>query len=241
MSKTKKRQSKYLRISTSGPSSNYRPPAPPASPAARWYRGTSDLPLSKFIKVAVDLDLKQLIIWGTPSEDNLLQAWAVIYQEFLDGMQDKKSHYKVRLMSEIDKLDYDYRAVQLCVQRLSIGPSQWAVEQLRRRVRVSGDFNPEDQAGYFQQLLIVMNQAISMKHRLVEKQAELKIIYAREGGGSQPTTQHFDHLIARVSLFAKFQINRPQTMTSEFIELYKAMRQHEQALQEQLETSKARR
>jgi hypothetical protein len=225
----------------SGPSLNLQRRAPQASRAARWYRGTSELPLSKFIKIAVDLDLKHLIIWGTPSEEDLLNAWAVIYQEFLDGMQGKKSNYKVKLKSEIDKLGYDYRMIQLCVQRLSLGPSEWAVDQLRRRVRVSGEFNPEDQAGYFKQLVVVMNQALSMKHRLSERQAELNIIYSREGGGSQPTMQHFDHLVARVSLFAKFQINRQKTMTSEFIELYKEMKGHEEALRDQLETHKARR
>lgn len=199
------------------------------------------MPLSKFIKAAVHLDLSQLVISGAPAAEDLVTAWGIIYQEFLDGMQDKKSQFRVKLMNEIDKLEYDYRVVQMCVQRLSFGPSAWAIEQLRRRVRVVGDFNPEDQAQYFQHLLVVMNQAMNLKHRLAERQAELKIVYQREGPGGALTIQHFDHLITRISLFAKFQINRQQTPVSEFIELYKEMKRQEDALRQQLETSKARR
>lgn len=199
------------------------------------------MPLSKFIKTAVFLDLKQLIIAGKPSDEDLIAAWGVIYQEFLDGMQDKKAQHRVKLKSEIDKLEYDYRVIQMCIQRLSIGPSQWAVEQLRRRVRVPGDFNPEDQAQYFQQLVVVLNQALSLKHRLAERQAEMKIVYQQSGAGERLTIQHFDHLITRVSLFAKFQINRQKTTVSEFMELYREMKAQEQALRDQLETSKARR
>lgn len=199
------------------------------------------MPLSKFIKAAASLDLRQLVISGHPSPEDLLTAWGVIYQEFIDGMQGSKPNFRVKLTNEIDKLEYDYRVIQLCIQRLSIGPSLWAVEQLRRRVRVAGDFNPEDQAQYFQQLLIVMNQALTLKHKLTERQAELKIVYQKEGAGTTPTVQHFDSLIARVSLFAKFQINRRETMVSEFIELYKEMKRQEDALRDQLETSNARR
>lgn len=206
-----------------------------------WYRGTSEMPLSRFIKAAVNLDLRLLIISGTPDEADLVVAWGVIWQEFLDGMQDKKAQYKVKLMNEIDKLEYDYRVIQMCVQRLSFGQAQWAVEQLKRRVRVSGDFNPEDQATYFQQLLVVMNQALSLKHRLAERQAELNIVYKKEGAGSPLTFQQFDTLIARVALFAKFQINRQKTMVSEFMEYYKEMKSQEAALQKQLDTSNARR
>lgn len=242
MSRAQKRQLKYLRISTNGHLSNCPPQALRVSPAALWYRGTSDLPLYRFIKVAVDLDFSQLIIAGTPSDDDLLTAWAAIYQEFLDAMQDKKGQYRVRLLNEIDKLDYDYRVIQLCVQRLGIGPSQWAVEQLRRRVRVSGDFNPEDQEKYFGSLVIVMNQALSLRHRMTEKQAEMDILYKQQGGASgRPGMAQFDSLIARVSLFSKFQINRKETTVSEFMELYKEMKRQEDALRQQIETSKARR
>lgn len=199
------------------------------------------MPLSRFIKAAVSLDLRLLIISGKPDDADLLAAWGTIWQEFLDGMQDKKAQHKVKLMNEVDKLEFDYRVIQMCVQRLSFGPAQWAVEQLRRRVRVSGDFNPEDQATYFQQLLIVMNQALSLKHRLTERQAELNIVYKKEGAGSPLTFQQFDTLITRVALFAKFQINRQKTTVSEFMEYYKEMKSQEAALQKQLNTSNARR
>lgn len=241
MSNVRKRRSKFIKTSTNGNSSRSERPEPLRSPDAAWYRGMTEIPLSKFIKVAVDFDLHQLIIYGNPSEVDLTSAWGVIYQEFLDGMQDGKSQRKVKLMNEVDRLDYDYRVVQLCVQRLGLGPSQWAIEQLKRRVRVAGDFNPEDQAQYFQQLVVVMNQALSMKQRLIERQAELKIIYQREAGGGALTYQHFDSLIARVCLFAKFQINRNETKVSEFVEYYKEMKRQEQALRDQLETHKARR
>jgi hypothetical protein len=213
----------------------------PPSPAAQWYRGTSELPLSKFIKVAVSSDLKYLIVSGQPSSDDLLNTWNIIYQEFVDGMQDKKAFARVRLMNEVDKLQYDYRVIQLAAQRLSFGPSDWALEQLRRRVRVTGNFNPEDQAQYYKDLLVVMNQAQSLKHRLAEKQAEIKIVYQKGDQPGRPTAQQFDHLIAQVSLFSKFHINRRQTMTSEFIEYYRGMKRQEEAMQAQLANHKARK
>lgn len=241
MSRKQKRASKFTKISTSGHSLSSLPLAPPLSQVAQWYRGTSEMPLSRFIKAAVNLDLNQLVISGTPSVEELASAWSNIYQEFIDGMQDKKADYRVRLLNDIDKLEYNYRVIQMCVQRLSFGPSDWAIAQLRRRVRVSGEFNPEDQAQYYQNLLIVMNQALSLKHQLAERQAELKIVYQRAGSGGQLSYEQFDHLVTRVCLFAKFQINRKETMVSEFISLYKEMKATEDALRQQLETSKARR
>lgn len=241
MSRKQKKPLKFTKSSISGRSSSLPPLEPLRSPAVAWYRGTSEIPLSKFIKVATKGDLRELIIYGEPPEAELLTAWGVIYQEFLDGMQDKKTAHKVKLKSEIDKLEYDYRLIQLCIQRLSFGPDQWAIEQLRRRVRVSGEFNPEDQAEYFQQLLIVMNHAVSLKHRIIERSAEMDIVYRKAGAAGQQQENQFDQLIARVCLFCKFQINRKETMTSEFIELFKEMKAQEDALQRQLETSKARR
>lgn len=241
MSRKPNKPSKFTKISMSGHSLNSLPQALPASPAAQWYRGTSEMPLSKFIKAAVNLDLAQLIVSGTPAAEDLASAWGVIYQEFVDGMQDKKADHRVRLMNDIDKLEYSYRVVQMCAQRLSFGPSDWAIAQLRRRVRVSGQFNPEDAAQYYQDVLVVMNQAQNLKHQLAERQSELKIVYEKEGSAGQATDQQFDHLITRVCLFAKFQINRKETMVSEFIELYRQMRSKEDALRRQLETSKARR
>lgn len=241
MSRKPKRQSKSTKISTNGRSLSSRPLEPHPSPVAQWYRGTNELPLSTFIKIWTNGDLKPLIISGEPSSDDLLTAWSNIYQQFLDGMQDKKAFYKVKLRNEIDKLDFDYRIIQAAIQRLSFGPSEWATEQLRRRVRVAGQFNPEDQATYYQELIVVLNHAQSLKHRRSEREAELNIIYGRQGSTSAPSDGQFDSLVAKVCMFVKFQINRKETMTSEFMEYYKEMKRQEEALEKQLQTSKSRR
>lgn len=252
MSNERKKRSKYTKTSTNGPSWNFRPRVSPPSPVARWYTGPSEIPLCRFFKAALTADLRQLVIAGNPSEETLLAAWGLIWTHFLDGMQTENSRYAVRLKSEVDKLNYDYRMIQLAIQRLSLAPDiaevlgkelsiDWALQQLRRRVRVVGQFDLKNAEQYYQDLIVVLNQALSLRHRQQEKQAELDRLRQQMGATGEITEQQFDDMVSRLSLFAKFQIDRRKTTLSEFMSLWSSMMRHEEHLKKEVLKTQARR
>lgn len=222
---------------------SYRSPNPAHStpPVGLWYRGVRDLPLYKFIKIACEGNLLELVISGKPSLSDLLSTWNTIFEEFIDGMQDKKGQDRVKMMTELDKLKCDYQFIQLAVKRLEFGPADWVIDLLRSRIRVTGEFNPEDQAGYFRDLQVVLNRSNRMQQQIAEMEAHLKITENKTEKSTPPNYKQFDTIIAQVSVFSKFHINRLTVMTGEFIEYYKIMRTQETAVQAQMESTKTKR
>jgi hypothetical protein len=203
--------------------------------AAKWYQSVEDMPLDRFIRALCNMDLKELIIEGEPTNEQLLLSWSAIYEQFLDGMQDESGQRKMKLVGEINRLEFDHELIMLCVQRLQIAYSPWIIETLRRHIRVTGTFNPEDTEQYMRDLQAIRTRAANMQVKIDEKRGELAILTPK---GSGPTRMQFDRLIAQVSIFSKFHINRRAVMTSEFIELYKIMLEHENALKTQLALQK---
>lgn len=192
------------------------------------------------------------MITGNPSDEVLLAAWETIWTHFLDGLQTKGGEHIVRLKSEVDRLEYDYRMIQLAVQRLSIAPDisealgktlsiDWALEQLRRRVRVIGQFDLSAPDQYYRDLLVVMNQSISLRHKHMEKKAELERLRQQVGATGEITEAQFDDMVTRVSLFAKYQIDRRRTTLSEFTSLWGSMNRHEEHLKKEMLKTQARR
>lgn len=213
--------------------STSKPPKPADSPSGTWY-STLDLPLDRFIHCLVSGDLSFLIIGGQSSSNDLYNAWEKIYELFLDAMKDKDGLYKVRLMSRINKLKFNYELIDLCIKYLTIGYKKDMEDILRQRIHLDAPLDPKDRPAYMRLLQTAKNRSQRLQINIETDEAEYAILTKKEPG--QPviiTYQHFDSLIAQVSLFMKFRVNKLEVSTAEFASYYSMMREHNDFIRSQ--------
>jgi hypothetical protein len=208
-----------------------KPAKPPACPSGTWY-STLDLPLDRLFRCLVDSDLLALVISGSPSQNDLYNAWEAIYELFLDAMKDKDGLYKVRLLGRINLLDFRYKSIQLCLDFLRKAHAPSVEATLRNLVRVDGVLNPDDKKDYLMRLQAAQNRA---QHILIDKEtldAEYAILKGK-GQGNAITHDHCRNLTAQVSFFMKFRINPRDISTGEFASYYSMMRETNDLIRQQ--------
>lgn len=203
------------------------------SPSGTWY-STLDLPLHNFFHVLVDSDLSFLVTSGSPADNALLLAWEKIYELFLDAMRDREGVYKVHLLSKINRLRLHYQAVELCIQYLTIGWKKSMEDALKVLVRLDTDLDPEDRPRYLQLLRTAKNRSQRMLIDIETYEAEYAIINKKDPKSpSAISHEHCNRLIAQVSLYAKFRIDRKKMSTGEFCAIYSEMREHSDMISQQ--------
>jgi hypothetical protein len=209
------------------------PPPPPDSPSVKLF-STLDLPLDKFIRCLCDGALAALIIEGSPSDLELRAAWEAIFERFLDAMKDSDGLYMMRLNAKINTLEFNYKFIHLCLERLRVGYSRFAADCLRKLIRVDGELNPEDQDRYFRALQTVQNRAQRLQVEIGDKKAEKALLEKTTTGSTvQLTREHFDNLIGQVSRYMKFYIDRRIVSIGEFVSFYMQMREEGEAIKKQ--------
>lgn len=230
----------FIGTSKSGNSSPSKLPLKSESTTvAKLYDSISTLTLDRFIKCAVDGDLHQLQIDPTEpcSGDILLKTWEPIYEAFLDGMKDSDGLYKIRLIGKINHLQFNYEHIQLCVKFLQMAYHPDIVAILQSYMRV-GEFNVEDMESYYRDLQVVLTRAQKIQQQIQEKRAELSVIQKSNSPEEKTTRKQFDQLIASVSIYAKFHIDKRIITVSEFIEYYTSRRENYEALEAEYDKMK---
>lgn len=169
---------------------------------------------------------------------SLLQAWQPIYEDFLDGMQDKEGLRKSKLMGKINNLEFTYELIQTGVKYMEKAYAKGIfdgemIQILSKHIRITGFEHPEDPVLFKRDLQVILNRANSIKLQITNLEAELKGMKIYEQAEQKTTFKQFDQLIAQVSIYAKFHIDKKQVTVSEFIEYYASRRQSLDALEEQ--------
>ncbi|MBS1915661.1 MAG: hypothetical protein JST87_05250 [Bacteroidetes bacterium] len=230
-----KQRSRYFGKRANTGSSVSNPPQNAEYPISyELYNSTSDLPLYKFIKCICNNDLSQLVISGKVPDHVLSETWVKIYGEYLEGMKDKMGAHKLRLVSHINDLQFTYDMIQLCVKRMKIAPSQPAIDFISTHIMVFGlKFNTEDMQGYMNDLKVVEGRSQTLLLHIAEKKQEYELLEGKsvDGDNVQITEKHFDSMIAQLSIYAKFHVDKRQFTVNEFCELYKSATEHAEAIE----------
>lgn len=223
----------------SGAISKQKSPATLVSLAGKLYTTIDVLSLDRFIKCTCDSDLTQLQV--NPLDNipqlSLTQTWNGIHEAFLDGMKDKEGAYKLTIKGKILSHEYQYELIQKCVKALEIAYDPEIMDILRAHIRVSGEFNPDDRASYFKDLQILLNRAQGIQMKIKNLEAEYAMLEAGDKAGGKTTRKQFDQLIAQVSIYAKFHIDKKLVTVSEFIEYYTSRRESIEAMEKQFQKS----
>lgn len=211
-----------------------------SSAAPLWFTSACELSLYRFKKCLCGNDITQLIIQGEPSAIELQRSWFAIYEEFLDGMADRQGKYKVKLLSQVVTLKFNYGLVQLCLACLSKAYVKEVVEKLRGLIRC-GDLDPENFKAYMNDITVIRNRTNRWLQQVEEKETELSIIEQKISPGEQVTEKHFDALISTVERYIHFYIDEEKTTVSRFIEHYKAMMAESERMENEINKQKSAR
>lgn len=187
---------------------------PLESPSVKWYRTIHELPLSKFIEVAVDGNLSGLIISGFPSEEELTNAWTEIMSDYSDMIGDHEAKLYFQLTRDITVMAITLNQIENLVKLLEDYHYPPMEDMLNSLLRTRFKFKEKRREEL--KKCIAMSKGISLKKDLKELQLEgMRSKFEKEG--AKPTREYFQAILITLSDFAKYHITDSIT-TYEFCE-----------------------
>ena len=180
-------------------------PSPTSTQNHNLYHRITDLPLHKFITCLVDKDLSPLIISGTPTKNQLLEAWQIIYDEFSDAIGGGENKTYLSLLKDITKLDNKLKFVESIVNILSTPYRDESANDiilvLNKICNTKFKFN--DPA----ELQRCIDRSMSIKIQLELKMMQLKEMQGKmEGENKKPTREQFLDTLIELSDHVKYEV-----------------------------------
>lgn len=230
MRKKKMLRYRSIKIPSSGTNTS-NPPTLPASPSYKLYRHISTLPLDRFIECFCEGSLHLLIIEGEVEKDELARVWEEIYSDFIDKMQDEDGQAMRSQIREMNLLKTKINTVATIVDyiRWLLG-ARFEVEldeilaELNTWTGLSIRLDQKDKSGCFRTLDMVMAHVMTWKVEGEQMRQEVERGTAGEEGFSKMDREYFDSVCVAISIANKFQVNRKETMTGEFVILVQTLR-----------------
>ena len=105
---------------------------------SKLYRSIHELPLRIFIACLVANDYKKLIIEGDVSEDELYEAFEVLYLQYVESAGGKDALKKVASTSKLALMKFRVDTFQMLVDTIKIEPS----EELYKLFSFYPQYNP---------------------------------------------------------------------------------------------------
>jgi hypothetical protein len=197
-------RSQSTRNKENGGSQKHSQPTQTDTTSPKWYQSITELPLSKFIEVAVDGNYAALIKSGFPSESQLHEAWFGIYQEYIDAMGDNNQAMIMRLYSEITQLSITLAQVQSLIDILSVYKYKKFEAQLNKLL--ASNFAFDKTRAQDLQKCDRLAKGIGLKVTIKTAQLE-SITKKNEVGDTKVSREYFQSVLITLSDFSKYDIN----------------------------------
>jgi len=164
-----------------------------------------------------DNDLKQLVIEGEHTEDELSEGWQVVYQEYIDLSGTTATDYQSALTAEITLLFFKHTTITEAVE-LSRKYRFDEIIELLHKEGYNFPFNHNDPEAYHKDLDRVLNRAKSLLIQREQKEAQLAKM--QEGKKDEKITRiYFDNQLNALSIHYKHHINEHEITVSRFVGL----------------------
>jgi len=186
----------------------------PAVPVVdRWHSSITSLPLNKFIDCQVDGDLSALIISGSPSPEQLAEAWAGISQEYADETAETEYKMYLQLLKEVVVMEINLAIVENCVTILRLAYVKKCADQINALLFINFAFDPSNREKYLKDLDRAISRSKgSIKLPLQVKKSRLEAMEQRfSEKGRKPDRAYFQYVLNALSDYAKYLI--PDTIT----------------------------
>lgn len=183
------------------------------------YHTCSQCPLEIFIRVLVDNNLNALVISGAPRIEDIAEAWACIYAEYIDLNQDNEAIYLMGLQKDIILLKQTILEVENAIYFLSIMYDKRLVQIL-----IDNDFDcvldPSNQNKYQQTLKIIENRLCSVRLQMDIKQTEYEE-YLKGRASETITADYFNKMLVRISKYMGYHVRASMLTVLEFVNMVK--------------------
>jgi hypothetical protein len=186
---------------------------------ANLYHICSQLPLDRFIDILVNKNLRALVISGRPALEDIAEAWANIYAEYIDLNEDAESLYILILEKEIAVL-------QTVINEIETGLRILHVMYDKRVVKIVEDngidmnLNLKNQSEYFKGLESAKRRMGFMKTQLRMKEKELAEYLAGKEG-EEVNEKYFRRWLIRLSRFMGYHLRAKDITVADFVDAMK--------------------
>jgi hypothetical protein len=218
-------RSPSIKKTENGSNSTPSKPTDSVIPSFKYFQSITELPLSKFIEVAVDDNYAALVISGNPDMDVLKDAWYEIYQEFLDSMGDANQLLILKLYKEITRLAIQQEQIQMLIDFLSVYKYKKYEDQLNKILLTKFQFKDKRKDDLERSVRIARQMSIQIDI----KQMQLNNIRDKAPKDGQKISRgYFQSILITLSDFAKYPVLESIT-TFEFCERVKRLTAFAQA------------
>lgn len=181
----------------------------------KLYLSCDKLPLDIFLKCYVQKDLTALIIEGKATGDQLAQAWASIYYEYIDLSESTESKFVYSLQKEITLLSDEIRNVETCIFYLSSEMLPYHAQQEDLKKVLKG-YNYKLSAEHTdQQLMGIIGRLAPKKTQLESRIKELEN-YTSSTSEETPTYKQFEKILLRLSKHQGYSIRSKDITVTQY-------------------------
>lgn len=217
-------------IETNGENSALSLSPAPSQSVNTFHLSASTLPLARFIDVYCDNRLEALIIQGTVSPIELLDAWDTILNEYIMIIGSAKTQHLILLQRHIAVLECKIKTVDTCIEALWGMAKEFnqrsdiAVSELGR-IGYRFPFNIKDPESFQKNIDAVYSRSKTLVVELDMKQKEFERVNKNVSSGITTRTD-FDAEIITLSKWQGYQIDEEKTTLSKYAHIYKSFVQY---------------
>jgi hypothetical protein len=176
-------------------------------PSGKWYQHITDLPLRNFIECSIGENYQALVIFGSPSEYDLLLAWSNIQQEYADAMGDNEHRLYITLFKEVTLLKVTLQTIHYLIEILQEVYYEPYTLELNKLLHTNFKFDPSDKQKYHETLKRCYNRSKGIKIDLELKLVQFKAIEKKnQETGKKPTKEYYQSILITLSDHAKFPV-----------------------------------
>lgn len=176
--------------------------------------------MERFIACDVDGDLSQLIISGTPAEEELQKVWQAIVEEFSELVKNEAQQQTNELVAECTVLQSRIHRIVLVAEALQYVYSSDLVALLRSE-DVPFAFNPDKPAQYYKDIKGTIDRTRGLNLQLKLKQAELDEWYAQveKSSAKKKSRASYDEVLAALTESNGFLIDEATITVTQYARL----------------------
>lgn len=211
-------------------------PKAPASSRCELYRTCSQLLMDKFIVCFVDNDLTPLIISGTPTEQELADAWRNIKEEYTELVRSEEQQHSNDLNAEIIVIQNRIFRINMCVEALKYVYTSDLVEELREQ-HMPFEYNPDFPDQYYTDLQKTIERTNGLHLKLKLKQDELQEWYEQNTKNkTEVSREQFDTVLAALTEANGFLVDESKITVTQYARMIN--RYHAKLIAQQREIDK---
>lgn len=216
-----------------------------ASDPSSVFRSIDTLPLDRFITCIcppedqeetpepTERDLSALIISGTPTTEELVIAWTIIFLQYVDASRDSNTRYRITMARDIERLRGKFTRIEallFCLQTIRV---QEAVELLQGMGNEDLAFPGDDLPQYFADLNLARGRSREIRLDLELLEIELAEFVASEDMTPRERANKlsFLNILSRIATFKKVAVIRTSEITvAEFCAMFNEYLDHIKAV-----------